>query len=59
MILKMLTAFVVLTAIIWYFFQVITYVPKEMLYNSFKKFLSVLVALIVASGIMFVFVQLF
>lgn len=56
---KMLLPLVVLTLLIWGSFQIIPQIPKEMRYNYIKIIFSVLTALIVAVGIIFVFVQLF
>lgn len=56
---KMIFAFLLLTLIIWGSFQIIPHIPKELWYTYGKKIISALVALVVASGIIFVFVQLF
>lgn len=56
---KMLVVFFTLSLIIYSIFYVVSYIPKEMVYNYIKRFLVILVAMAVASGILFVIVQLF
>jgi len=56
---KMITVFFIVSLIVYGLFQVIPYMPKEMVYNYIKKLLVILGAMVVASGILFVFVQLF
>jgi len=56
---KMVTVFFVLTLLVWGFFQIIPYTPKEVVYNWIKKSLVVVGAMVVTSMILFVFVQLF
>lgn len=56
---KMILAFFVVTLLVLGIIQTIPQIPKEMMYTYIKKSFSVLVALVVASGIIFVFVQLF
>lgn len=56
---KMILTIFLLTMLVWGSFQIIPHIPKELWYTYTKRFFGVLVALVVASGIIFVFVQLF
>lgn len=56
---KMMAIFLIVFGIVYGLFLFIKHTPKEVVYNLSLKVLVALVAMAVASGVLFIFVQLF
>jgi hypothetical protein len=56
---KMIAIFLLVFIMVYGFFHFIRHTPKEVVYNLSLKLLVALGAMVVASGVLFIFVQLF